>query len=97
MGWVCKTVIHIIVRCIILGHCKSNTSNILIFSTGVVMVIELNISDRGGARPERLRTTGHHKHATVTHLRWSPAGSRLFCGDNSGKVSVAIVPTAQVG
>ena len=58
------------------------------------MVIELNIDRRGKA--DRLRSTSHHKGAIVTSLAWNSEGSKLFAGDDMGKVSVSNIPVFKV-
>ncbi|XP_078581462.1 BLOC-2 complex member HPS5-like [Branchiostoma floridae x Branchiostoma japonicum] len=61
-------------------------------SRGLVVVWELNIERR--AKPERLRISPEHRGNTVVALQWDDKSSRLFVGDNTGKVSVANVPSS---
>ncbi|XP_013390799.1 uncharacterized protein LOC106159140 isoform X3 [Lingula anatina] len=62
-------------------------------SKGYVVVMELNISKRG--KPERLRLSVDHKNATITSLCWNDLGTRLFIGDNTGKVTAANISTSK--
>lgn len=66
-----------------------------VFRSGIIIIVELSVTKRG-TKQERLRTNNYHRDATVTQLKWNENGSRLFSGDNNGKVSVTYVPTAQV-
>ncbi|XP_066275140.1 uncharacterized protein [Branchiostoma lanceolatum] len=61
-------------------------------SRGLVVVWELNIERR--AKPERLRISPEHRGNTVVSLQWDDKSSRLFIGDDTGKVSVANVPSS---
>ncbi|XP_078661048.1 BLOC-2 complex member HPS5-like [Branchiostoma floridae x Branchiostoma belcheri] len=61
-------------------------------SRGLVVVWELNIERR--AKPERLRISPEHRGNTVVALQWDDKSSRLFIGDDVGKVSVANVPSS---
>ena len=56
-------------------------------STGQVNVIELRIEKR--LKPDKLRSTSDHKGCHITSMKWNSLGTRLFVGDDFGKVSMA--------
>ncbi|KAK3581472.1 hypothetical protein CHS0354_031798 [Potamilus streckersoni] len=59
-------------------------------SSGSVYVIELNLEKM--KKPDQLCQTSDHIGNTVTALKWDGL-SRMYVGDNSGKVSVVFVST----
>jgi hypothetical protein len=54
-----------------------------VFSSGVVVVVDLHIEKR--TKPDKLRISTEHKGATVTALFWDER--RVFVGDNNGLVT----------
>lgn len=64
------------------------------YSGGIVVVMELNFDSR--RKQNRLRTCNDHKGMNVTALKWSGDGSRLFAGDDMGKVTAVNVPQSKV-
>lgn len=63
-------------------------------SRGHVLVMEHN-AERLSVQAHRLQLSYEHKGTTVTCLLWNSIGSRLFVGDNQGKVSVLNVSTSK--
>lgn len=63
--------------------------SILAFATsrGHVLVVEHN-AEREGSTSQRLQFTYEHKGSLVTTLKWSNTPSRLYAGDDSGRVSL---------
>ncbi|XP_054720701.1 BLOC-2 complex member HPS5-like [Uloborus diversus] len=70
--------------------------NIIGFATirGVALVMEHN-SERGAAQPQRLQLSFEHRGSLVTCLQWNVSSSKLFVGDDKGKVSVINVSTSR--
>jgi hypothetical protein len=62
-----------------------NLSLSVIFSSGTVCIMQLNIDRR--ERPEILRTVLEHKGSVVTSLCWSNNGKNLYIGDEQGVVN----------
>lgn len=62
--------------------------------SGQVVVMEINIEKR--QKPERVRLTSDHVGCTVTCLQWGGHNSKLFVGDNVGKITVCYIPSSKV-
>ncbi|KAK6973588.1 hypothetical protein BgiMline_024810 [Biomphalaria glabrata] len=60
-------------------------------STGQVAVYELNIEKR--TKPERVRLTQEHVGNVVKCFAWDSLSSKLFVGDDAGKLSIVFVPS----
>ncbi|CAL1533714.1 unnamed protein product, partial [Lymnaea stagnalis] len=62
-------------------------------STGLVAVFELNIDKR--IKPERIRSSQDHSGHLVSSITWDSACSKMFVGDNTGKLSIIFVPSVK--
>ncbi|XP_005098197.1 uncharacterized protein LOC101848352 [Aplysia californica] len=62
-------------------------------STGQVAVFELRIEKR--AKPERVRLTHDHAGRQVKAFVWDAISSKLFVGDDTGKISIIFVPSTK--
>lgn len=54
-------------------------------------------AERGAAQPQRLQLSYEHKGSLVTCMQWNVSSTKLFLGDDKGKVSVISVSTSRVG
>ena len=54
----------------------------------------MNIEKR--SKPERVRQTLDHSGHGVTVMTWDSTSSRLYVGDDVGKISVISVPSSKV-
>ncbi|XP_071112964.1 uncharacterized protein [Haliotis cracherodii] len=73
----------------------SPNDNFVAYATGSgqVVVMEMNIEKR--QKPERVRVTSDHVGCTVTCLQWGGHNSKLFVGDNVGKITVCYIPSSK--
>ncbi|XP_059144829.1 uncharacterized protein LOC131931998 [Physella acuta] len=62
-------------------------------STGHVAVFELNIEKR--AKPERIRHTQDHLGHHIKTITWDSISSKMFVGDETGKLSIVFIPSAK--
>ncbi|GFO01076.1 hermansky-pudlak syndrome 5 protein homolog [Plakobranchus ocellatus] len=60
-------------------------------SNGQISVFELNIEKR--SKPERIRHTLDHSGHGITVMTWDSTSSKLYVGDDAGKISVISVPS----
>uniref|UniRef100_T1IXV8 Uncharacterized protein n=1 Tax=Strigamia maritima TaxID=126957 RepID=T1IXV8_STRMM len=70
--------------------CLAPDDNLIGYATskGLVIIMEHNIDKRGNQMPKRLQLSYEHKTSQITALKWNSTSSRLFAGDDKGRVSV---------
>ncbi|XP_076115391.1 uncharacterized protein LOC143083080 isoform X1 [Mytilus galloprovincialis] len=68
------------------------------FSTvkGHVVVVELSTEKGSRQKPERLRLITDHVQSTVTSITWDTTGSKLYTGDNLGRIYATSIPSTKV-
>ncbi|CAC5387495.1 HPS5 [Mytilus coruscus] len=68
------------------------------FSTvkGHVVVVELSTEKGSRQKPERLRLITDHVQSTVTSITWDTTGSKLYTGDNLGRIYSTSIPSTKV-
>ena len=79
-----------------INHLYYSILNTILFplSNGQVSVFELNIEKR--SKPERVRQTLDHSGHGVTVMTWDSTSTRIYVGDDTGKISVISVPSSKV-
>ncbi|XP_035229892.1 Hermansky-Pudlak syndrome 5 protein-like isoform X2 [Stegodyphus dumicola] len=69
--------------------------NIIGFATrGVALVMEHN-AERGATQPQRLQLSYEHRGTLISCMHWNMSSSKLFIGDDKGKVSVINVSVSR--
>lgn len=53
-------------------------------------------AERGVAQPQRLQISFEHRGCVVTAMQWNISSSKIYVGDDKGKVSVISVSTSRV-
>ncbi|XP_063400030.1 BLOC-2 complex member HPS5-like [Mytilus trossulus] len=68
------------------------------FSTvkGHAVVVELSTEKGSRQKPERLRLITDHVQSIVTSITWDTTGSKLYTGDNLGRIYATSIPSTKV-
>lgn len=76
--------------------CIAAEENVLGYasSRGHVLVVEHN-AEKSSSQAQRLQLSYEHKGALVTSLQWNSTTTKLFVGDDKGKVTVVNVSTSR--
>ncbi|GBL75740.1 Hermansky-Pudlak syndrome 5 protein [Araneus ventricosus] len=74
----------------------SPDENVVAFATsrGVTVIMEHN-AERGAAQAQRLQISFEHRGAVVTAIQWNVSSSKVYIGDDKGRVSVISVSTSR--
>lgn len=67
-----------------------------IYRKGHVVVVELSTEKGSRQKPERLRLISDHVQSTVTSITWDTTGSKLYTGDNLGRIYATSIPSTKV-
>lgn len=70
------------------------SKTILFHSGSNIHILDLKLESRSKA--ETLRSSSDVGDAMVTYLHWDPASTKLYIGDNVGRVSVLSVSSIKV-
>ncbi|GFT57845.1 hermansky-Pudlak syndrome 5 protein [Trichonephila clavipes] len=52
-------------------------------------------AERGTAPPQRLQISFEHRGSVVTAMQWNISSSKIYIGDDKGRVSVISVSTSR--